>query len=61
MTEIKSLIIIKTYFTSNMLVNRIITRPNFSVLNKVRQHENLKKGIINRPVMKSHLLDDFVG
>ena len=46
-----------------MLMNRIINRHQFSVLNKVRQHENLKKGtsVLHRPVLKSHLIDDFVG
>ncbi len=44
-----------------MLINRIITRRSFSVLNKVKQNDNLKKGILNRPVMKSYLLDDVVG
>ncbi len=44
-----------------MLIHRIITRPSFSILNKVRQNDTLKKGILNRPVMKSYLLDDFVG
>ena len=45
----------------NMLMNRIIARRHFSVINKVRQTYNLKKGTLNRPAMKSYLIDDFVG
>lgn len=59
--EAKSINYNKKTYTANMLLNRIINRPSFSIINKVRQHENLKKGILNRPVMKSHLIDDFVG
>ena len=53
-------IIIKKY-SYKMLINRIISRHPFSVLSKVRQHLNLKKGTSLRPIMKSHLLEDFVG
>ena len=42
-------------------ISRTFISSNFSILNKLKQHERFKTGSLNRPVTHTHLINDFVG